>query len=139
MELVEVLYVPRLPMNILSISEFEMDSCGLVYGDGVVDLYPNVLSNGTKLLIGVKMERLYRFLGDLVVVNTCGCLYPGTDIGENSMRESHMDISHDESSVQAARDGPVSKGASVAENVMAKEMDPSDGIVKRTSLAKREC
>ena len=39
MELAEVLYVPRLPMNILSISEFKMDGCGLVYHDGVVDLY----------------------------------------------------------------------------------------------------
>ena len=72
MELAEVLYVPKLPMNILSISEFEMDGCGLVYHDGVVDLYPEEISSGTKLLIGVGMERLYRFLGDPVVVDTSG-------------------------------------------------------------------
>lgn len=55
MELVEVLYVPKLPMNILSISEFEMDESRLVYHDGVVDLYPEGISSGTKVLIGVKM------------------------------------------------------------------------------------
>ena len=48
-----------------------------------------------KLLIGVKMEGLYRFLGDPVVVDISGRLYPETDSGEDSVRESHMDISHD--------------------------------------------
>ena len=51
------------------------------------------------MLIGVRMERLYRFLGDPIVVDTSGSLDPETDSGENSMRESHMDISHDQSSV----------------------------------------
>ena len=95
MDLAEVLYVPRLSMNILSISEFEMDGCVLVYHDGVVDLYPHGLSSGTKLLIGVKMERLYRFLGDPKVIDISGWLDPETDSGEDSVRESHMDISHD--------------------------------------------
>lgn len=59
-------------MNKLSISGFEMDRCGLVYHDGVVDRYLDGLSSGTKLLIGVKMKRLYRFLGDPVVLDTSG-------------------------------------------------------------------
>ena len=95
LELVEVLYVPRLPMNILSIYKFEMDGCGLVYHDGVVDLYPEGISSDNKVLIGVRMERLYRFLGDPVVVDTSGWLDPKIDSGEDSVRESHMDISHD--------------------------------------------
>lgn len=139
MELVEVLYVPRLPMNILSNSEFEMDRCGLVYHDGVVDLYPNGVSSGTKLLISVRMERLYKFLGNPVVVDTSGWLDLDTDNGEDSVRESHMDISHDQSSVQGARDGSVSEGASAAENVMAEETDHGGGVVRRSSLTKREC
>ena len=56
MELVEVFYVPKLSMNILSILEFEMDGCELVYHDGVVDLYPEGISSGTKVLLGVRMD-----------------------------------------------------------------------------------
>ena len=95
MELAEVLYVPKLPMNILSISEFEMDGCRLVYRDGVVDLYLEGISSGTKVLIGVRMERLYRFLGDPVVVDISGWLDSKTDSGEDSVRESDLDLSHD--------------------------------------------
>ena len=82
-------------MNILSISGFEMDECGLVYHDGVGDLYLDGLSSGTKLLIGIEMKRLYMFLGDPVVVDTSGWLDPETDSWEDSVIESHMDISHD--------------------------------------------
>ena len=78
-----------------------MDGCGLVYHDGVVDLYPKGISSGTKVLIGVRMERLYRFLGDLVVVDISGWLDLETDNGEDSVRESDLDLSHDQSSVQA--------------------------------------
>ena len=104
-----------------------------------MDLYPDGLSSSTKLLIRVKMERLYKFLGDTVVVDTSGWLDPDTDSGEDSMRESHMDITHDQSLVQEARDGSISKGASAVENVMAEETVPSGGAVRRTSLSKREC
>ena len=129
--------VPKLPMNILSISKFEMDGCGLVYHDGVVNLYPEGISRDTKVLIGVKMERLYRFLGDPVVVDISGWLDSETDSGENSLRESDSDSSHDQSSVQGRVSG--SEGASAAGNMIAEEMDPGDGTVRRTSLAKREC
>ena len=87
MELAEVLYVPSLPMNILSILEFEMDGCRLVYHYGDVDLYLEGISSGIKVLIGVRMERLYKFLGDPVVVDTSGWLDPETDSGKDSMRD----------------------------------------------------
>lgn len=41
--------------------------------------------------------------------------------------------------MQAARDGSVLEGAFAIENVMAEETDHGGGIVRRTSLAKREC
>ena len=118
-----------------------------MYHDGVVDLYTKGNSSGTKVLIGVKMERLYMFLGDPVVVDTSGWLDLETDNGEDSVRESDMDISHDQSSVQEIvleRDVSVSKGVVLegtfaVENVMSKEMDPGGGVVRRTSLANREC
>ena len=71
-ELAEVLYVPSLSMNILFVSGFEMDGCRLVFHDGVVDLYPEGVSSDTKVLIGVRMERLYRLLGEPVVVGSSG-------------------------------------------------------------------
>lgn len=69
LELTEVLYVPKVPMNILFISRFEMDGCGLMFHDGVVDLYPE----------GVRMERFYRLLGEPVFVRTSGWLDPNSD------------------------------------------------------------
>ena len=45
------------------------------------------------------MERLYRFLGDPVVVDISGWLDSVTDSGVNSLRESDSDSSHDQSSV----------------------------------------
>ena len=88
------------------------------------------------------MERLYEFLGDPVVVDISGWLDSETDSGENSLRESDSDSSHDQSSVQesvSGSEGVVSKGASIARNMIAEEMDLGDGTVRRTSLAKREC
>ena len=41
--------------------------------------------------------------------------------------------------MQVARDASVSEGAFVAEDVVAEETDPDGGVVRRTSLAKREC
>ena len=99
LELVEVLYVPKLLMNILSISEFEMDGCGLVIHDEVVDLYRKGVSSDTKVLIGVRMERLYRFLGEPIVVGTNGWLDPESNSSEAYVRGPHMDMSHDQSSM----------------------------------------
>lgn len=39
----------------------------------------------------------------------------------------------------SSSEGVVSEGASTAGNMIAEEMDPGDGTVRRTSLAKREC
>ena len=69
------------------------------------------------------------------------------DSGEDSVREFDLDLSHNQSSVQAVdsegvvsvSEGVGSEGASATENVMAEEMDLGGGVVRRTSLAKREC
>ena len=74
-----------------------------------------------------------------MVVDTNGWLDPETNSGEDSMREPHMDISHDYNSVQTARYVSVSEGASATENVMEEEMDPGGGAVRRISLTKRGC
>ena len=51
------------------------------------------------MLTSVRMERLYRFLGDPVVVGTGGWLDPESDSGEASVRGPQMDMSHDQSSM----------------------------------------
>ena len=110
-----------------------------MFHDGVVDLYPEGVSGDTIVLIGVGMERLYRLLGELVVVGSSGWLDLDSDNDEASMRGSQMDISPTQSSMQVVKDASGSEGAAtVAEDVMAKETNLNGGVVRRTSLAK-EC
>jgi hypothetical protein len=40
LELVEVLFVPELPVNLLSVSALDVDGCGVVFFRGLVFLYP---------------------------------------------------------------------------------------------------
>lgn len=76
-----------------------MDGCGLVFHDGVVDLYPEGVSCDTKVLIGIRMERLYRLLGELVVVGSNGWLDLESGSDEASLRGPQMDISPTQSSM----------------------------------------
>ena len=81
------------------------------------------------------------------MVDISGWLDSETNSGKNSVRESDLDLSHDQSSMQATvlegvvlvLEGVVSEGASATWNIIAEEMEPGDGTVRSTSLAKREC
>ena len=63
----EVLYVPELLVNLFSMSSFEIDGCGIVFYQGLAYLYPKGMSSDTSVLLGVRLERLYRVLGQPVV------------------------------------------------------------------------
>jgi hypothetical protein len=67
LELAEVLFVPKLPVNLLLVSALEVDGCGVVFFRGLVFLYPEGATPDTTILLGVQHERLYRLLGQLVV------------------------------------------------------------------------
>lgn len=84
LELVEVLYVPKLLINILSVLGFEMDRCGLVFHDGLVYLYLDGVSCDTKVFLGVRSEILYMLVGGPVVVGSRGWL----DLEPNSSEAS---------------------------------------------------
>jgi hypothetical protein len=146
LELVEVLYVPELSVNLLSVSTFEIDGCGIVFSQGLAYLYPEGISSDTSVLLGVQSERLYRVLGQ-PVVGSSGWLEPESDSCEASERGPWMDRSLDQSSVQVVGDASSSEGAeassaegaaTAAEDMMGLETDPGGGS-KSTSLAKREC
>ena len=63
LELVEVLYVPELPVNLLFVSNFKIDGCGIVFYQGLAYLYLEGVSFDKVVLLGVWSERLYRELG----------------------------------------------------------------------------
>jgi hypothetical protein len=146
LELAEVLYVPELSMNLLSVSSFEIDGCGIVFSQGLAYLYPEGISYDPCVLLGVLSKRLYRVLGQLVV-GSSGWLEPESDSGEASERGPWMSRSLDQSSVQVAGDASSSEGAeassavgaaTAAEDMMGLETDLGGGS-RSTSLAKREC
>jgi hypothetical protein len=62
LELAEVLFVPELPVNLLSISALDVDGCGVVFFRGLVFLYPEGATPDTVVFLGVQYERLYRLL-----------------------------------------------------------------------------
>jgi hypothetical protein len=63
LEVAEVLLVPELLVNLLSVSSLEDEGCGVVLYRGKVFLYPKGDNIDTKLVLGFKYERLYRLLG----------------------------------------------------------------------------
>jgi hypothetical protein len=67
LEVTEVLFVPELPVNFLSVSALEDEGCGVVFFRGQVFLYPEGATPDTTVVLGVKYERLYRLLGQPVV------------------------------------------------------------------------
>jgi hypothetical protein len=66
LELVEVLYVSKLSVKLLSLSSFEIDGCGIVFYQGNAYLYREGVSSDTSVLLGVRLEKLYRVLGQPV-------------------------------------------------------------------------
>lgn len=72
-----------------------------------------------------------------LVVGTSDWLFESDSCG-TPVGVLRMDMSHDQSSVWVARDA--SEGATTAaKDVMSLEVDPGGGVVRRTSLVKREC
>jgi hypothetical protein len=47
-------------VNLLSVSTFEIDGCGIVFYQGMAYLYPEGVSFDTSVLLDVQSERLYR-------------------------------------------------------------------------------
>jgi hypothetical protein len=53
LDLAKVLFVPELPVNLLSVLALEVEGCGVVFFCGQVFLYPEGASPNTVLLLGV--------------------------------------------------------------------------------------
>jgi hypothetical protein len=58
-----VLYVPKLIVNLLSVSTLDESGFGVVFNSGHVFLYPVGVIADTAVMLGVKYEGLYRLLG----------------------------------------------------------------------------
>jgi hypothetical protein len=62
MTLTEVLYVPGLKKNLVSISTIEEKGYEVLFRDGQVLLFPRGSSITSAKVIGTRHERLYKFL-----------------------------------------------------------------------------
>jgi hypothetical protein len=98
LELAEVLYVLELLVNFLSVSSFEIDGCGIVFSQGLAYLYLEGISSNPCVFLGVRSERLYKVLGQLVVASS-EWLEPESDNGEDLERGTWMSRLLDQSSV----------------------------------------
>jgi hypothetical protein len=63
----EVLYIPELTVNFLSVSTLNESGFIVVLYGGHVFLYPVEATVDTTMILGVKYEGLYRLLGRLVL------------------------------------------------------------------------
>jgi hypothetical protein len=63
LEVGDVLYVPELTINLLSVSALDESGFGVVFNSGHVFLYPVGATADTVVMLGVKYEGLYRLLG----------------------------------------------------------------------------
>jgi hypothetical protein len=63
LEVGEVLYIPELTVNLLSVSALDESGFGVVFYGGHVFLYPVGATADTAVMLGVKYEGLYRLLG----------------------------------------------------------------------------
>jgi hypothetical protein len=66
-EVGEVLYIPELTVNLLSVSALDESVFGVVFHGGHVYLYPVGATVDTTMILGVKYEGLYMLLGRLVL------------------------------------------------------------------------
>jgi hypothetical protein len=67
LEVANVLFIPEMTINFLSVSALEIDGFGVAFFCGRVFLYPEGATLDTTILLGVRYERLYRLLGQPVV------------------------------------------------------------------------
>jgi hypothetical protein len=67
LEVAEVLFIPKMTVNLLSVSTLEIDGFGVAFFCGRVFLYPEGATPDTTVLLGVRHERLYRLLGQPVI------------------------------------------------------------------------
>jgi hypothetical protein len=67
LEVAEVLFIPEMTINLLSVSALEIDGFGVAFYYGRVFLYLEGATPDTTILLGVRHERLYRLLGQLVI------------------------------------------------------------------------
>jgi hypothetical protein len=66
----DVLFIPEMTVNLLSMLALEIDIFGVAFFYGRVFLYPEGATPDTTILLGVKHERLYKLLGQAVVGST---------------------------------------------------------------------
>ena len=62
MVLRDVLYVPRLKKNLVSVSMIEDQGLGVSFLDGHVHMFPNTAGPSTSVAIGARCGKLYRLL-----------------------------------------------------------------------------
>jgi hypothetical protein len=67
LEMEEMLFVPELKVNFLSVSSLEDEGYGVVFQHGQVLIYPERATQDTTIVHGVRYERLYRLLGKPVI------------------------------------------------------------------------
>jgi hypothetical protein len=59
----QMLFVPELKVNLLSVSTFKDEGYGVAFQDGHVLVYSEKATQDTTMVLGVRNERLYRLLG----------------------------------------------------------------------------
>ena len=62
MVLRDVLYVPRLKKNLVSVSMIEDQGLGVSFLDGHMHMFPKTAGLSTSVTIGVRCGKLYRIL-----------------------------------------------------------------------------
>jgi hypothetical protein len=82
-----MLYVPDLKVNLLSVVSFEDDGYIVTFKDGQVLVHSREVSPDTTIVLGVCRERMYRLLGRPIVW-TNGFLE--SDSASDSMSDSHQ-------------------------------------------------
>jgi hypothetical protein len=160
-EVAKVLFVLELNVNFLSVSALEDEGCGVVFHHGQLFIYPEGATPDTSTVLGVRYERLYRLLGQPVIVSngfldsesvfvslTDGCEASSSTVKRLSWYE--MTLMEEEnrypgqSSTTEVAGSSISEGAgsssSEGATTEAEDMiDHGGGATRSTFLAKREC
>jgi hypothetical protein len=124
LEVDEVMYVPELKVNFLSISSLEDTGYAVMFEDGQVLIRSEGAdTQDAAVRLGIREGMMYRVLGQPM----CGS-------------KGILDRRSDQSATKVAGGSFSSEGAVIAAiDLMRSEIDPGGGFSRSTFLAKREC
>jgi hypothetical protein len=124
LEVDEVLFVPELKVNLLSVSALEDMGYAVMFEDGQVLIRSEGAdTQDATVRLGIREGMMYRVLGQPVV-------------GSKGI----LDRRSDQSAAEVAGGSSSSEGAATTTtDLMGSEIDPGGGSSRSTFLAKREC